>query len=158
MVKCIASWLREGRADSDVRLEQSLFQDPPGRMDVVFGHGDSEVWVDAAVVSATSTSQSILQSRAKKDGHAARTEEKVKRRRYGTKVCPFVIESRGRPGSSARAFLMALALPDSELSSEIGSAWLAVSSIVQAETSLAMLTAYGGSAALLSGQIGIHIP
>ena len=34
LVKWIASWLREDRADSDVRLEQSLFQDPPGRMDV----------------------------------------------------------------------------------------------------------------------------
>ena len=53
---------------------------------------------------------------------------------------------------------MACALPDAELSNEIGSAWFAVSSIVQAETSLAMLTAWGGSAALKSGRVGIHIP
>ena len=158
LVKWIASWLREDRADSDVHLEQSLLQDPPGRMDVVFGNGDSEVWVDAAVVSPTSTSERTLQSRAKKDGHAARSEEKVKRRRYGMKVRPFVVETGGRPGPSARTFLMAFASPDAELSTEISSAWLAVSSIVQAETSLAMLTACGGSPALSSGQIMIHIP
>ena len=158
MVKWLASWLKEGRADSDVHLEQSIFQDPPGRMDAVVGHGDSEVWVDVAIVSPTSASERTLQSRARKDGHAARTEEKIKRRRYGTKVHPFVIESGGRPGFSARALLMACALPDAELSNEIGSAWLAVSSIVQAETSLAMLTAWGGSAALKSGRVGIHIP
>ena len=66
MVKWFASWLRDDRADLDEHLEQTLFQDPPGRMEDVFGHGDSEGWVDVAVVSPTSTSERILQRRPKR--------------------------------------------------------------------------------------------
>ena len=158
LVRWLAGWLQDDRADDEVRLEKSIVQDPPGRMDVVVGHGESQVWIDAAIVSALSSSQRTLQARSSKDGHAARTEEQVKRRRYGTRVSPFVIEAGGRPGNSARAILMTYALPDSPLSVEVGSAWLAISCIVQAETSLAMLTAWGGSSTLTSGQAAIFVP
>ena len=158
LVRWLARWLQDGRSEVDVRVEQSLLQQPPGRMDIVLGHGDSQTWIDVAIVTATSESQRTLQTRAGKDGHAARTEEQVKRRRYGPRVCPFVIEAGGRPGQSARSILMEYALPDEPSSVEIGNAWLAISCIVQAETSLAMLTAHGGSAALASGNTVIFIP
>ena len=158
LVRWLAAWLQDGRVDSEVHLEQSIVQDPPGRMDVVVGYGAAQVWIDIAVVSPTSTCQRTLQTRAAKDGHAARTEEQVKRRRYGTRVSPFVLESGGRPGPSARTILMTFASPDVSTSIEVGTAWLAVSSIIQSETSLAMLKAWGGSSALTSGRAAIFVP
>ena len=158
VARWLAAWLEDGRADSDVRLEQSTSQPQPGIMDVVVGHGDSQVWIDVAIVTATSDNARTLHVRAAKDGNAARTEEQVKRRRYGSRVTPFVLESGGRPGASARAVLMSFASPDDSLSIEVGHAWQCLSSIVQIETSLAMLTAWGGSAALTSGRIQAFVP
>ena len=158
LVRWLAGWLKDDRADSEVRCEQSIVQDPPGRMDIIVGHGDSQVWIDVAIVAPTSNCQRTLQTRSRRDGHAARTEEQVKRRRYGTRVSPFVIESGGRPGFSTRTILMTFALPDTTPSVEIGSAWLAISSIIQSETSLAMLTAWGGSPALTGGRAAIFVP
>jgi len=127
-------------------------------MDVVVGHGNLQVWIDVAVVSPTSECTRTLRTRARKDGDAARTEEQVKRRRYGARVSPFVVEAGGRPGASARALLMKFALEDPTVALDVGHAWLAVSSIIQSETSFAMLTAWGGSAALASGEVMLYTP
>ena len=157
LTKWLASWLREGRADSDVALEQKITA-PDGRMDVVVGHGSEQDWIDVAIVSPSSSCPRTLHARARKDGDGARVEEGVKRRRYGTRVSPFVIEAGGRPGASARSILMRYALPDEGISVELGSAWRAISNVVQADRALAVLTAWGGSPALKSGAARIFIP
>lgn len=112
VVRWLAGWLEDGRADSEVRLEQSIVQDPPGWMDVVVSHGESQLRIDVAIVAATSDCQRTLASRFSKDGHAARMEEKVKRRQDGYRVTHFVLEAGGRPGRSARTILMSFACPD----------------------------------------------
>ena len=99
----------------------------------------------------------MVHSRAVKDGLAARDEEKVKRRRYGPQVSPFVLEAGGRPGASARALLMKYAVDETNPSSEIGLAWQQLSCILQGETALGILTAWGGSAALASGRARLSI-
>ena len=153
----LAEWLKENRAESEVRLEQKL-SDPEGRMDVVVGYGSDQDWIDVAIVSPSSTCPRTLQSRAKKDGIGARTEEGIKRRRYGSRVSPFVIEAGGRPGASARAILMRYALDDPSISIDVGAAWRAISCLVQSDRALAVLTAWGGSRALEAGKACIFIP
>ena len=125
---------------------------------MVVGHGDSQIWIDVAIVAPTSSCPRTLTSNAKKDGSAARTEEGVKGRRYGAGVTPFVLESGGRPGSCARSLLMKFASDNAPVGVEVGRAWQAISCIIQAETSLATLTAWGGSSALAGGRVAIRIP
>ena len=155
LVRWLADWLRDSRAESDVALERKIVA-PDGRMDVVVGHGNEQDWIDVAIVSPSSSCSRSLKGRARKDGDAARAEEGVKRRRYGTRVSPFVIEAGGRPGASARSILMRHALPD--CSDDVSCAWRAISNLVQADRSLALLTAWGGHSALESGLARIFIP
>ena len=124
-------------------------------MDLTLG----EQLVDAAVVAPTSACERTLRTRARVDGAAARTEEQVKRRRYGARVHPFVVESGGRPGNAARAFLMRHALADDDgVSNDVSEAWQSISAIVQGETALALLRAWGGSAALHEGSAELFVP
>ena len=153
----LADWLKQSRAASEVHMELKLSA-PEGRMDVVVGHGSDQDWIDVAIVSPSSTCSRTLQSRAKKDGSGARAEEGIQRRRYGSRVSPFVIESGGRPGASARAILMRYALDDPTISADVGTAWRAISCLVQSDRALAVLTAWGGSRALESGRARIFIP
>ena len=53
VARWLARWLEDGRSDSTVALEQKIAQ-ADGRMDVVVGLGDSQVWIDVAIVAATS--------------------------------------------------------------------------------------------------------
>ena len=53
---------------------------------------------------------------------------------------------------------MKYASEESPVPSEIGLAWQCISCIVQAETALAVLMAWGGSMALASGRARLSIP
>ena len=92
-------------------------------MDITAGTGSQQVWIDVAIVSASSSSTRELANRAKVDGAAARTEEQVKRQRYGARVVPFMIEGRRRPGPSARSVLSSYAVEDPTCSMDAAKAW-----------------------------------
>ena len=139
----LQEWLNAGRADAEALLEQRVLI-PDGVMDITVGHGSQQVWVDVAVVSATSDCPRFISSRAKKDGVAARAEEAAKRRRYGARVRPFVLESGGRPGASARALLAEFALDDPTSSTDVALAWKGISNILQSETAASILKSWGG--------------
>ena len=94
----LAKWLQQGRAPGKVLLEQQLYQEQ-GVMDITVAQNPSAAWIDVARVSPSSSSVRTVRQRARTDGAAARDEEKVKKRRYGDRVDPFVIEVGGRPGN-----------------------------------------------------------
>ena len=150
----LCRWLNDGRAESEALLEQRTLV-PEGVMDITVGSGSEQVWIDVAIVSPTSSCSRTLRSRARVDGAAAKAEEKIKRRRYGARCSPFVIESGGRPGASARALLMRFALHEPSLGEDIGRAWQSLSSIIQAETALGAIQAYGGASALKAGRVEV---
>ena len=130
----LCRWLNDGRAESEALLEQRTVV-PEGVMDITVGRGSEQLWIDVAIVAPTSACQRTLRSRARTDGSAAKAEEQVKRRRYGQRCIPFVVEAGGRPGASARALLMQFALD---------------------EPSLATILAYGGPAAIESGAVQVY--
>lgn len=153
----LAAWLRQSRAPGEVLLEQRVHQEE-GVMDITIAQDPRAVWIDVAIVVPSSACVRTLRQRARTDGAAARTEEGVKRRRYGDRVDPFVIETGGRPGRSARAVLMRYAREEVAASVELSNAWQSISAIVQAETSRSSLQAWGGLAALDAGIIRLWLP
>ena len=150
----LCGWLNDGRAESEALLEQRTLV-PEGVMDITVGSGSEQLWIDVAIVSPTSSCARILRSRARIDGAAAKAEEKIKRSRYGSRCTPFVIESGGRPGASARALLMRFASHEPSIGQDISHVWQALSSIIQAETALGAIQAYGGTTALKSGTVEV---
>ena len=82
--------------------------------------------------------------RSRIDGAAARDEETRKRSKYAGLATPFVVESMGRPGDSARGVLGAFAVDNGAgLSADVAAAWQAISAIVQAESAALELKANG---------------
>ena len=73
-------------------------------------------------------------------------------------MSPFVIESGGRPGTSARSILMQFAPGEEPTSVEVGNAWRELSCIIQSERALGNLTAWGGSKALTECKAEIFVP
>ena len=157
VARWLAGWLSQERAPGEVLLEQRVYQEN-GIMDITVAQAPRTAWIDVAIVSPSSACRRMLRQRAKTDGAAARDEEGIKRRRYGGRVDPFVVECGGRPGRSARSILMRYAAEDATLSQEIGHAWQSVSTIVQSETSRSLLSAWGGQSALNDGKIEIYTP
>ena len=144
VARWLRDWLDNGRVDSEVLLEQ-VVTDPPGRLDVVFGHEGRRIWVDVALPSVTSSCARTLRNRAKTDGIAARDEEKHKKAKYRGLATPFVIERQGRPGRSARSFLIRFALEeDGSRSGDVAEAWRSISAIIQRGSAEIELATYGG--------------
>ena len=83
-------------------------------------------------------------ARAARSGAAAASMEDTKRRRYpGPNLIPFVVEAMGRPGDDAVALLRSFAPADpSERSVVLGSAWQALSVLIQMENAELLLSAY----------------
>ena len=112
-------------------LLEQVVTDPPGRLDVVFGHAGRRIWVDVALPSFTSACQRTLRSRAKVDALAARDEEKHKKNKYRGLATQFVIERQGRPGRSARSFLTMFAHEEDDTrSADVAEAWQSISCII----------------------------
>ena len=138
--KWLSGWLQDGRCDSDVLLEQVIPNsgadgDEPGRLDVTFEAAGRRVWLDVAVVTPQTTNLRERARRSRIDGAAARTEEAHKRSRYRGLATPFVVESFGRPGDSARAIIGQYATDKGNgASMDAAAAWQSVSAIVQADT------------------------
>ena len=101
-----------------------------------------------AVVSPLTNSARECIRRSRTDGAAARDEEASKRSRYKGLATPFVLESMGRPGDSAKVVLGAYASGAvTSVSADVASAWQSTSAIVQAESAALELKANGWSLA-----------
>ena len=90
------------------------------------------ILVEVVIVSPLAGGDSFRTACSRRDGHAARRAECVKRARYPTPdLVPFAIETGGRIGSAARAFLMRLAEEAEDPVKERLYMYRAVSSILQ---------------------------
>jgi hypothetical protein len=144
LVRWLASWLAE-RVESEVLVEQIVGADrTEDRLDITFDAAGRRVWIDVAVVSPLTNCERERVRRSRTDGAAARDEEANKRSRYKGLATPFVLESMGRPGDSARGVLGAYA-SDAVVgvSADIASAWQSISAIVQSESAALELKANG---------------
>ena len=135
----VPKWDRLARGDGDDTIEHA-------QLDVAFTncHGQ-RTYLDVVVPTAGSTNVEMVRSRAVKDGAAAARAEDGKRVRYpGPDLVPFAVEALGRPGKDAIAFLRSLAPADPELrSAALGSAWQALSVLLQMENADLLLSAAG---------------
>jgi len=139
IVRCVASLISRA-LDPKPRMEQiipELAQPVHGqvgeaRLDVVAHDGASRHLIDVVVVSAYAGDGSFRRACARRDGHAARRAEIAKRRRYPTgDLVPFALETGGRIGSEARAFLLKCASRADNLAIEIQYLYRAGSSVLQ---------------------------
>ena len=88
--------------------------------------------MDVVVVSAYAGDSGFRRACARRDGHASRRAEIAKRRRYPTDdLVPFALETGGRLGSEARAFLLRCASRSDNPTTEIQYLYRAISSVLQ---------------------------
>ena len=135
----VPRWDRQVRANGTDTIEHA-------KLDVVFtnSHGQ-RTYLDVVVPTAGSTNPETVRARAARDGAAAARAEDGKRVRYpGPDLVPFAVEALGRPGKDAIAFLRSLAPADPELrSAALGSAWQALSVVLQTANADLVLAAAG---------------
>ena len=148
----LAAWLREvtGR---EVLTEQFVpkwdTRDQEGRLrraklDVCFDDAQGRrVYADIAVTDSATTCLQDLRARAKRNGVAAAEHEDRKRVRYpGPDLRPFVIESMGRAGKGANAFLRAFLPEDAEdRAAALGAARQSLAVLVQTGNAELLLAA-----------------
>ena len=102
------------------------------RLDVVAHDGTSRILLDVTVVSPYAGDQSFRRACARRDGHASRRAEIGKRSRYPSEdLVPLAIETGGRLGSDARAFLVRCANMADDPILELQYLYRAVSSLLQ---------------------------
>ena len=88
--------------------------------------------VDVVIVSPLAGDDSFRRACARRDGHAVRRAECIKRVRYPTQdLVPFAVETGGRLGNAARAFLLRIAEVAKEPVQERVALYRAISSTVQ---------------------------
>ena len=158
LVRWLYRWLSEGRLNAEAHLEQVLPPEESSRLDIVFQDAGSTVWVDAAVTAAATTCIRSTATNARKDGGASRAEESVKRSRYHARATPFVLESGGRPGTSAQTFIRRFSQVAGEgYSTSPSHAWSCISSTLQTGNAEIELAAWGPGA-LQSGKVTYWTP
>ena len=102
------------------------------RLDVVVHDGAQRMLVDVVVVSPLASSDAFRHACARRDGHAARKAEMSKRSRYSSDdLVPFALETGGRLGTQARAFLLKCASFADEPTKELQYLYRAISTILQ---------------------------
>ena len=102
------------------------------RLDVVVHDGAARSLVDVVIVSPLAGDDNFRRACARRDGRAARRAECAKRARYAAPdLVPFALETGGRIGTAARAFLMRLAESSDDPAKECIYMYRAVSSILQ---------------------------
>ena len=146
VLRWLAAWLNQGRIQSPALCEQ-MCPDEAGRLDIAFHHDAKLWWVDVEVTSAVSTVERVNCFRARNVGAAARDGEQQKRARYSNRAIPFVLESNGRPGQSARAFIRRFAVDAAAgFSTSAAAAWRDLSSVLQAGNAQLELATCGPAA------------
>ena len=102
------------------------------RLDVIVHDGISRSLVDVVIVSPLAADQTFRRACARRDGHAARRAECAKRSRYPShELVPFALETGGRLGNAARAFLLKLADSADDPVNERVALYRAVSIVLQ---------------------------
>ena len=103
-----------------------------GRMDVIVHSGAARHLVDSTIVLPLAGNDAFRRGCARRDGHAARRAECVKRARYATPdLVPFAVETGGRLGTAARAFIMKCAEASKDPAKERVYLYRAISSTLQ---------------------------
>ena len=138
-VRCIGQ-LAARNVDPRPRLEQivpELAQPVQGqvgqaRLDVIVYDGVSRFLVDVVIVSAYARDSNFRAACARRDGHAARRAAISKRMRYpSADLVPFALETGGRLGVDARAFVNRLASAAEDPAAERQYLYGAISSVLQ---------------------------
>ena len=149
LVRCTGQ-LAARSLDPRPKLEQTIpelarpvaGQVEQARLDVVLHDGASRLLVDVVIVSVLAGDASFRRACARRDGHAARRAEVTKRSRYASaELVPFAVETGGRLGADARAFLIRCAQASSEPSREMCYLYRAVSSVLQDGVARMLLSA-----------------
>lgn len=139
LVKCIASFVAR-TLDPKPRMEQILpelarlvaGQTEAARMDVVVHDGAARHLVDATIVSPLAANDVFCRGCARRDGHAARRAECLKRSRYPAHdLIPFAMETGGRLGMAARAFVTKCAEVAEDPAKERAYVYRAISTTLQ---------------------------
>ena len=138
IVRCLGQ-LSARNVDPRPRLEQivpELAQTVQGevgqaRLDLVIHDGISRMLVDVVVVSAYARDTNFRAACARRDGHASRRAAVAKRVRYPSQdLVPFAVETGGRLGVDARAFISCLAAGAEDPAAERQYLYRAVSSVL----------------------------
>ena len=96
--------------------------------------------LDITIVSPLAGSSDFLHACARRDGHAARRAAVGKRLKYDSPdLLPFAVETGGRLGTEARAFLRLLSAQAPDPEKELGFLYRAVSVMVQSGVARQML-------------------
>ena len=139
LVRCIAQ-LSSRNLDPRPALEQIIpelarpvaGQIGQARLDVVAYDGAARSLIDVVVVSVLAGDDSFRRACARRDGHAARRAEIAKRDRYTSQdLVPFALETCGRLGADARAFVRKLSEAAEEPVKEAQYIYRAISSVLQ---------------------------
>lgn len=102
------------------------------RLDVVVHDVTAPLLVDVVVVSPLAGDAGFRRACARGDGHAARRAECAQRARYPTtELAPFALETGGRFGAAARAFVLKCADAADEPEKERQKLYRAISSVLQ---------------------------
>ena len=102
------------------------------RLDVIVHDGAHRMLVDVVVVSPLAGGDAFRHACSRRDGHAVRKAEMSRRRRYASDdLVPFAIETGGRLGTEARAFLLKCADCAEEPATELKYLYRAISTMLQ---------------------------
>ena len=102
------------------------------RLDVIVHDGISRNLIDVVIVSPLAGGAAYRRACARRDGHAARRAECTKRASYPTAdLVPFALETGGRLGNAARAFVMRMAEAAEHPTTERLRLYRAISSTLQ---------------------------
>ena len=100
-------------------------------------------YIDTAIVSSfSSTNASLMTAASARPGYMAKREEKKKFDRYPhIKLVPFILESTGRPGYTARKFIKHLYDDTDHPPTAIRDAWAAIQTTLHNSISIQQLRA-----------------
>ena len=102
------------------------------RLDVIVHDGLERLLIDVVIVSAYAGGASFRASCARRDGFASRRAAVAKRARYPSpELVPFAVETGGRLGNDARAFLIRMADAAEDRNAELKYLQRAISSVIQ---------------------------
>ena len=120
------------------RRNPAANEDPIERaiLDVEYATEGGRCWIDVTVRHPAAGDESAVRSAGRRDGEASRRAERAKHERYpGPQLVPFALETPGRMGAEATAWLLAKArrLPTDMQSAEMTRAYKVLSCALQTE-------------------------
>ena len=115
-------------------------------LDVIVHDGTARSLLDVVIVSPYAGNDSFRAACACRDGHASRRAAVAKRARYPNRdLVPFALETGGRMGNDARAFLSRMADAAEDRHSELQYLQRAISSVLQDGIAMMLQPKLGGA-------------